>query len=237
MASATGIPDNGRSGEEEPLLGDVPGTTQDEGRGLQFNLFIGTATVAQAGIWILAALVWSGVFMHDVIFFSAHPLLNSAGLLFLTQAILLLQPTHTKEQKVLGTHIHFVLNLIGVGALIAGLVVIELNKGGSHNFISVHGIMGLVTYILIFLQALVGFAQFYIPETVFGSVEKGKQIYKFHRLSGYIILLLSLATVCAATQTDFNKNVLHIQLWAVIVAAVLVVLGVGARIKKYKLGI
>jgi len=43
--------------------------------------------------------------------------------------------------------------------------------------------------------------------------------------------------VAAATQTDFNKNVLHIQLWAVIVAAVLTLIGVLPRIKKQKLGL
>ncbi len=96
--------------------------------------------------------------------------------------------------------------------------------------------MGLVTYVLIFLQALVGFAQFYIPKQVFGSVEKGKAVYKYHRMSGYAILLLGLATVCAATQTDYNKDVLGIQLWAVIVAGVLVIAGVGSRIKKQKVG-
>jgi hypothetical protein len=48
---------------------------------------------------------------------------------------------------------------------------------------------------------------------------------------------MMLATVCAATQTTFNKNVLHIRLWAVLVAAVLVVAGVAPRIKKHKLGL
>jgi hypothetical protein len=34
----------------------------------------GTAVLAQAGIWILAALVWAAVFMADeIIFFSYHP--------------------------------------------------------------------------------------------------------------------------------------------------------------------
>lgn len=190
--------------------------------------------------------------MHEVIFFDVHPvrmnllipslvavliprqLLNSSGVLLLTQAVLLLQPTSSQKQKTLGTHFHFALNLVGVIALIAGLVVIEINKGThAWGFESVHGKLGLITYILIILQAIIGFVQFYIPETVFGSVEKAKAIYKYHRMSGYLILLMALATVCAATQTDFNKNVLGIQLWAVLVASVLVVLGVGARVKRY----
>ena len=96
--------------------------------------------------------------------------------------------------------------------------------------------MGLTTYILILIQALVGFAQYFTPKAVFGSVDNGKAIYKYHRISGYIILTFALATICAATQTGFNQNVLHIQLWAVIVASVLVLVGVIPRIKKSKLG-
>ncbi len=55
-------------------------------------------------------------------------------------------------------------------------------------------------------------------------------------MSGYLIIVLSLATVAAATQTGFNENVLHIKLWAVIVAAILIVVGLAPRIKKHKLG-
>lgn len=46
-----------------------------------------------------------------------------------------------------------------------------------------------------------------------------------------------LATVVAATQTDYNKNVLHIKLWSVLVAAILVLIGIIPRIKKQKLGL
>jgi len=68
-------------------------------------------------------------------------------------------------------------------------------------------------------------------------VQNAKAMYKYHRASGYTLLILAFATVAAATQTDFNKNVLHIQLWAVIVAAVLTLIGVLPRIKKQKLGL
>ena len=67
-------------------------------------------------------------------------------------------------------------------------------------------------------------------------MEKAKSLYKFHRAAGYLTLLVMLATVCAATQTPYNVNVTGIQLWAVIVASVLILLGVGARIKPSKFG-
>ena len=121
--------------------------------------------------------------------------------------------------------------------LIVGLIVIEMNKA-SHpetRFTNPHGILGLITYILIFSQALVGFAQFYMPEQIFGSVDKGKAMYKYHRVMGYLILLMTLVTISAATQTTFNKNELKMRLWAVLVASVLVLIGVVPRIKLSKL--
>jgi len=114
-----------------------------------------------------------------------------------------------------------------------------MNKASQPEtrFKNIHGIMGLVTYILIFSQALFGFAQFFIPAQVFGSVDKGKAVYRYHRWSGYVIILLALATICAATQTEYNKDMLHIRLWAVLIASILVIAGVAPRIKKHKMGL
>lgn len=122
--------------------------------------------------------------------------------------------------------------------MIAGLVVIEYNKiahNGTH-FVSAHAILGLITYIFLLIQALVGFTAYFVPK-LYGSVDQAKSLYKWHRISGYIIFVLLLATVAAATQTDFNKNVLDIKLWAVLISAVLVLVGVLPRIKKQKLGL
>jgi hypothetical protein len=85
------------------------------------------------------------------------------------------------------------------------------------------------------IQAAVGATMFYFPAEVYGSVVKGKRVYKWHRWSGYSLFLLQLGTISAATQTDYNRNVLHIRLWTVLAAIVLVVAGVGARIRKQKM--
>lgn len=62
-------------------------------------------------------------------------------------------------------------------------------------------------------------------------------MYKYHRALGYTLLILELGSIIAAMQTPFNVNYLHIPLWGVVVTSVLVVAGLGARIKKHKLGI
>ncbi|USW56632.1 hypothetical protein Slin15195_G099510 [Septoria linicola] len=223
--------------EEEPLLGDRGDASLPEGKPLYYNFVLGTAVVAQAGAWVLAAIVWGAVFSNDLILFSAHPLLNSAAFLFLTQAILILQPTHTATQKKQGTYSHATLNDLALLLAIAGLIVIEYNKfahSGTH-FVSPHAILGLVTYILLVLQAIVGFTQYFTP-ALYGGEGDAKKLYKYHRVGGYFTGVLMLATIGAATSTDFNKNVLGIQLWAVVVASVAVVVGVGSRVRLSKFG-
>ena len=117
-------------------------------------------------------------------------------------------------------------------------MIVEYNKISSDHdhFVSPHAIMGLITYILFVIQALVGITQYYVPG-LYGGVANAKAIYKYHRMSGYLLLVMAFATVAAATQTDYNKSTLHIQLWAVIVAAVITLIGVLPRVKKQKMGL
>ena len=128
--------------------------------------------------------------------------------------------------------------MTAVLSLLAALIVIEYNKfdhDGEH-FQSPHAILGLITYILFASQAIVGILQFY-AQGLLGGPSKAKALYKYHRMSGYVLVVLAFATVAAATQTDFNKNLLHISLWAVIVTAVITLIGLVPRIKKQKLGL
>ncbi|KAI4945146.1 hypothetical protein J4E91_008123 [Alternaria rosae] len=238
MASATGIPPNAAAArgqsEQEPLLGRRGDASQMHGQPLYHNLWIGTAPIAQAGIWILAAIIWGAIFSNKLIFFSAHP----AGFLLAIQAALVLQPTHTPEQKRSGTLAHFLFHAVGATALTAGLIIIEMNKAGPghEHFESAHARLGLTFYILVYIQAIVGFTQYYVPQ-LYGSVDNAKSIYKYHRMSGYVIAVLGLATICAATWTTYNLNLAHIQHWAVIVASVLVLVGVVPRIRLSKFGL
>ena len=164
-------------------------------------------------------------------------MLNSTAILLSAQAILIVQPTHTAEQKKNGAFIHGLLNGTAALAFLAAFVIILYNKASHHgtHFESPHAIFGLITYISIFSVALFGSIMFYFPQ-VFGSITKAKSFYKFHRIFGYITLILQLVTVSLAVETDYNKTVLHIKLWTVILAGVIVILGVFPRIKKAKLG-
>ncbi|KAF2822763.1 hypothetical protein CC86DRAFT_299797 [Ophiobolus disseminans] len=242
MASTTGIPSNAAAtrgqSEEEPLLGRRGDASQTDGQALYWNLWIGTAPIAQGGIWILAAVVWGAILSQKLIFFSAHPLLNSAGFLLAIQAALVVQPTHTASQKRAGTLAHFLLHVLGASALTAGLVVIEMNKAGPghEHFESPHARLGLAFYVLVYVQALVGFTQYYVPH-MYGGVENAKAVYKYHRVAGYAVAALGLATICAASWTTYSLNVAHVQHWAVVVASVLVVAGLVPRMRLAKFGV
>jgi hypothetical protein len=198
----------------------------------------GTAIIAQFGIILLAALIWASIFLHPPLsLFSYHPLLNSTAILILTQSILLLQPTHTPSQKRAGTLTHITLNLLAAAALISALSIILYNKNAhsAPHFTSAHGILGLTTYILLLLQALVGITQYFVP-ALYGGVDNAKAVYKYHRASGYVILGFLLATVIAATYTYTGAVTLGLRTWAVVLSAFLVVVGIMPRIHIQKLG-
>lgn len=133
---------------------------------------------------------------------------------------------------------HFILNNVALAAMVAAFIIIEYNKfdHGTVHFESIHGKLGLITYILLFIQALVGVTQYFLPR-LYGGKDQAKAIYKWHRLSGYVILTMMLATVCAATQTFTGMVTLDIKLWAVIVGAVSILIGIVPRIKKQKFGL
>ena len=149
----------------------------------------------------------------------------------------MLQPTHTAAQKARGTTAHATLNGLALAAFTAAFAIIVTNKArhaGAH-FASAHARLGLAAYVLVVLQAGVGVSIYYLPR-LYGSRARAQAVWKYHRASGYVVLLLGLATVLAATWTDFNVAVLKIRAWVVGVGAVLVVAGVGARVRKQKLG-
>lgn len=203
----------------------------------------GTGWLAQAGAILLVAYVWASVFSAPpfIPLFSPHPLLQSLGVLAVTEAILVLQPTTgaNPEGKARGARAHAALNLLSFLLFTAGVLLIEANKikqGPDSHFHSVHGYLGVTTSVVLVGQYAVGFAMWGVPG-VFGGVENAKKVWKYHRASGYVLYALLVATVLSAVWTAFNVNVLDLKLWAVAVALLLVVAGVYPRLHPRKLGL
>ncbi|KAK3315005.1 eukaryotic cytochrome b561-domain-containing protein [Apodospora peruviana] len=225
--------------ESEPLLGRPGDAVQKPNAPMVKNLWLGTGWVAQAGAVLLLADVWSGVFMHKTLpLVSPHPLLQALGAFTLVEAILILQPTTSPETKRLGQRAHASLQLLSFVLFLTGITIIETNKHVNHgeHFHSLHGHLGVITGVLLLGQYLFGFLVWAVP-AAFGGEEKAKAMWKYHRYGGYLLLMLVLATIVSAVETDYNKGVLDIKMWTVGLAVVLIVIGVFPRIQLSKLGI
>lgn len=200
----------------------------------------GTGWLAQVGALLLVALVWSSVLTHPPLIplFSPHPLLQSLGVLALTEAVLVLQPTWSPADKARGARWHAWLHLLSFALFAAGVLLIEANKirqGPASHFHSVHGYLGVAASVVLLLQYVVGLLMWAVPSAL-GGVDSAKRVWKYHRMSGYLLNLLLLATVLSAVRTDFNKNVLDIKMWAVAIAVALLVAGVYPRLHPRKFG-
>ena len=224
------------SEERQPLLPKLVGANvQPEDQPLRMNIATGTAVLAQIGAFGLLITVWYATLSTDVILASYHPLANSLGLLFLVQAILILQPTHTAAQKKQGAITHGALHSLGVISFVVGTSIIWYNKT-SHSaphYTSLHGKVGLATVILLVVQSVVGIVAFYFP-SLLGGEAKAKATYKYHRMSGYVVAALVLTNVTLGTQTTwFHGKVPALWIW--IVYDVLIVVGLAARVRVSKM--
>ncbi|KAK3943467.1 cytochrome b ascorbate-dependent protein 3 [Diplogelasinospora grovesii] len=225
--------------ETEPLLGRPGDALQKPDAPLIHNLWLGTGWIAQVGGLLLLGVVWAAVFTHPLLpLVSPHPLLQSFGIFMLLQAILVLQPTYTPETKLHGQRAHASFHLFSFLLFAAGITIIEVNKGTNSmaHFHSVHAYLGVITGAVLLVQYIFGFLMWGVPG-VFGGVEKAKALWKYHRYSGYLLLVLVLATVTSATKTDYSKGVLDIKTWSVLIADALILIGVLPRIQLAKLGI
>lgn len=227
--------DHDEAAERETLLPNDTPLLQNPESPMRMNIISGTAILSQFGIWLILLTVWYSILTTPIILASFHPLANSLALLFLVNGILLLQSTHTQSQKVLGAKSHSVLNVLAIASFLTGAISIWVNKSnhGAPHFTSVHGKFGLITVSLIFIQLIIGIVQFYVPNLL-GGEANAKRLYKWHRVSGYLIAALAIVTVTLGTQTDWYLGKVRV-LWIWIVFDVLIVVGLVPRIKPSKM--
>jgi len=78
------------------------------------------------------------------------------ALILITNALLLLQPTHTAEQKRIGAVTHGILNSLALASFTTAVIIILYNKAahGADHFTTAHGRIGITTYILLIIQVL-----------------------------------------------------------------------------------
>lgn len=199
------------------------------------------AILIQLGLLVLVISVLLGIFTHPVIpLFAGHPIANLSGFVFLSQALLVTQPTpHSSSHKVAGGQLHGVLNSLSVILFLTGWAFIFANKHvhNAQHITTWHATFGIATYVLLCVVLLVGVAQYWLPVLVFGSVDNAKRVYKYHRAAGYLTLSLIAFTILLALDSDYNVNVLHIPYWSVVPALIVILGGLLYGIKKHKFGL
>lgn len=98
---------------------------------------------------------------------------------------------------------------------------------------SPHGKSGLITFLLILIQAIAGSTLVNFPGVV-GGVAKARGMYKYHRISGYLVLFLIWITALGGTQADWTKSKFD-HLWVWLLAAGMVLVGTIGGINSNKL--
>lgn len=103
---------------------------------------------------------------------------------------------------------------------------------------SVHAYFGVATLSYLFVQLVFGIVIAYVP-ALFGGTAQAKALWKYHRVSGYLLLILVWITAELGTHAEFmvdnfpRPNLL----WLYWVSLVLVAVGIGKRTDITKWGL
>lgn len=204
-----------------PLLGGGAGEPGVEKHSRQLakevlsNLYdTKSAILGQAGLLVSVIYIYYHILQNPIILFSGHPIFNLAGIFILGEFILLVQPNpKSGEHKTFSGQLHGILNTLSTVSFGLGFFYIFYNKSihGAQHITTWHATFGITTYSLLLLNMLLGVAQFWVPNLIFGSVNNGKRAYKYHRLLGYLTFLMLTLTVWLAIASDYNVNILHLK--------------------------
>ncbi|KAI9249002.1 eukaryotic cytochrome b561-domain-containing protein [Sporodiniella umbellata] len=129
-------------------------------------------------------------------------------LVLVTEGVALLQPTSTSEEKRVGLKYHALIQSTAYLATIIGFSFIFYNKiiSKKAHFESLHGKLGLFVFIYLLIQVFFGITIGLMPNTFYKSTNKAKSLWKYHRVFGYILLLLVWFTAQLGIRADYIYN-------------------------------
>jgi hypothetical protein len=130
--------------------------------------------------------------------FTYHPPLQILAIALITYGILTLQPTSHPSTKAAGLDRHqYTILFLGLPVLSLGTFSIIYKKWPyPHGYaLTWHGTVGYMSILWIFLQIAGGGGSIWFGGAAFGGGANAKRLQKYHRLSGYVLLPLLLATV------------------------------------------
>jgi len=157
------------------------------------------AAYVAAGVFLLGT--WLLAFVSNPVnlgWFFWHPILQSLSICLLAYGIVTLQPTSQPRTKAAGLARHQYAILCGsYPALLLGTLAIWWNKSlhGARHATTWHGILGYISVFWVVVQVFVGIGSVWFDGRLFGGNPKAKLVWKYHRLSGYLLFPLLLFTV------------------------------------------
>ncbi|KAL1408795.1 hypothetical protein Q8F55_005609 [Vanrija albida] len=199
------------------------------------------------GIALFLPLTWALVLTADVSalgWFAPHPPLNALAITLFALGVAPVQPP-TPPPGVraarLATHQQLLAGL-AVPLMAIGTSCMWWNKEvhGAAHYTTWHAWFGCATLLWVLVQALVGGLSVWSGGAAFGGGAKAKAVYKYHRLSGYLLIALSLATAFLAGgystwALSRGPAFTPVRVGAFYVGIPLIAAGLGLRIRTSKM--
>ncbi|KAH9966441.1 hypothetical protein BC827DRAFT_1258592 [Russula dissimulans] len=176
----------------DPLMGSSEQHLKDEyRRGDNLALYTGL---------VLLLTTWTIILSNNpkgLSWFAFHPTLNTFAILCFTYGILTLQPTSQPKTKAEGLQRHQTAMAIGMVSLLLGSSSVYNYKAshGADHFTTWHATSAFITTSWLIVQATFGGATVWAGGAAFGGAHRAKLLWKYHRLSGYFLILSLFTTI------------------------------------------
>jgi len=130
--------------------------------------------------------------------FALHPPLQTLAVLCFTYGILTLQPTNQAKTKAAGLRRHqAAIVFVGVPCILLGTFAVWYNKilNARSHFVSWHGTIGIISVFWLLFQGFLGAGSVWYNGALFGGGLQAKAVWKYHRVSGYVLFPLLLLSI------------------------------------------
>ncbi|KAF9452841.1 hypothetical protein P691DRAFT_793915 [Macrolepiota fuliginosa MF-IS2] len=211
----------------------------DEQTGIKYEGRSGDRWASRAAL-TLAVSTWLAILFNNPIsfgWFAFHPTLQTLALTCFTYGVLTLQPTSQPKSKAAGFRRHQTAILyIGVPTITLGTLAVWYNKWlrDAAHFKTWHGTFGLICMLWLLAQIFVGAGSVWNGGALFGGGMKAKALWKYHRMSGYILFPLMLFTAhLGGGWSNWGENNTNsfVRFVAYTLAPALILTGIYARVR------